>query len=180
VDERGRPKSKDLGFQLQITNYKLQIHGHVQPHAPVRPFVTLCVKKNNATVTPWLPRNLQSAPTVYATPRRWQRCKLDVPLRIILKREGGAMGSKTTIVNGRGNELNEGGMAVFAGVEARLGDELWVEFTPPYGAGMPIRVRAAVRNRAGYRYGIEFLCADPAELEQVERLREILRFASGS
>jgi hypothetical protein len=31
-----------------------------------------------------------------------------------------------------------------------------LEFTPPY-AGPPIRVRGTVRNRAGYRYGVEFL-----------------------
>jgi hypothetical protein len=116
---------------------------------------------------------------VYAIPRRWHRYKLDVPLRIIIKRDIPPAGFKTTIVNGRGTELNEGGMAVFAGVEARVGDDLWVEFTPPYGAGVPIRVRAAVRNRAGYRYGIEFQCADAAEAEQVDRLREILRFSSG-
>lgn len=116
----------------------------------------------------------------YTTQRRWPRYKLDVPLRVIMKREMTGAGVKTTIVNGRGTELNEGGMAVFAGVEARLGEELFVEFTPPYGNGIPLRVRAAVRNRNGYRYGIEFQSADATEAEQVDRLRELLRFASGS
>jgi len=47
--------------------------------------------------------------------------------------------TKTLIVNGRGNEVSEGGLAIFVGMEARLGERLWVEFTPPY-SSEPLRV----------------------------------------
>ena len=115
----------------------------------------------------------QQATHDYAMQRRWQRLKIDVPLRVIAMRS-----DKTQIVSGRGNEVSEGGLAVSAGIELRIGDEMWVEFTPPY-SGEPIRVRAMVRNRTGYKYGVEFLSDTPDENERNARMRELLRFASG-
>lgn len=52
-----------------------------------------------------------------------------------------------------------------------------LEFTPPY-ADPPIRVRGTVRNRAGYRYGVEFLIENAEESEQVNRLRPMLQVLS--
>jgi len=105
--------------------------------------------------------------------RRWPRFKLDVPVRVVAQRE-----SKTLIVDGRGNEVSEGGLAIFVGMEAKLGERRWVEFTPPYSSD-PLRVPAVVRNRSGYRYGIEFDAENLEENEKVARLRELLRLASG-
>jgi PilZ domain len=116
----------------------------------------------------------QQITTQYETPRRWQRFKLNVPIRVGVNRQ-----DKTTIVSGRGNEVSEGGLAIFAGLELRIGEEIWVEFTPPY-SSQPLRVNGITRNRSGYKYGIEFLTNTPAEEERVERLRELLRFASGN
>ncbi len=48
----------------------------------------------------------------YAQVRRWPRYKLNVPLRVIADLE-----TKVAIVQGRGTELNGGGLAVFAGIE---------------------------------------------------------------
>jgi hypothetical protein len=104
--------------------------------------------------------------------RRWKRYALDVPVRVIV-----ATTDKTKLYDGRGNELSEGGMAVTAGVELKPGDEAAIEFTPPY-AGSPVRVRGVVRNRKGYRYGLEFLVAGPEESEQVSRLRLMLQILS--
>jgi hypothetical protein len=107
--------------------------------------------------------------------RRWKRYPLDVPIRVIVHRA-----RKTSVFSGRGNELSEGGMAVTAGVELNPGDETEVEFTPPY-SGSPIRIRGMVRNRAGYRYGIEFLAGSDREEEQVDHLRTMLSvLSSGS
>jgi hypothetical protein len=105
--------------------------------------------------------------------RRWQRFRLDLPLRIIVHRE------KTTIVNGRGSDISEGGILIFAGVELKDGDEIFVEFTPPY-SGDPIRVRGVVRNRAGYKYGVEFLWLNAEEHEQTAKFRSLLRLATTS
>jgi hypothetical protein len=105
--------------------------------------------------------------------RRWQRFRLDLPLRIIIHKE------KTTIVNGRGSDISEGGILIFAGVELKDGDEIFVEFTPPY-SGDPIRVRGVVRNRAGYKYGVEFLWLNAEEHEQTAKFRSLLRLATTS
>jgi hypothetical protein len=100
--------------------------------------------------------------------RRWRRHKVDVPIRVIVHGT-----SKTSLFDGRGNELSEGGMALTAGLELRLGDRVEIEFTPPY-SGSPIRHRGIVRNRTGYRYGIEFVTDNNKEMEQMERLLRVL------
>ena len=105
----------------------------------------------------------------YATQRRWPRYKMDVPVRVI--KQGL---TKVSIVQGRGSELNNGGMAVFAGTELSIGDQVLVEFTPPY-TGQPIRVRCFVRNRTGYRYGVEFITENDDDYESVNRIEIVLK-----
>jgi len=107
--------------------------------------------------------------TMYEALRRWPRYKLEVPLRVVAKKA-----DRTVIAQGRGNELNEGGMAVFAGLELALGEEVAIEFTPPY-SGQPIRVRATVRNRQGYSYGVEFLILTIDDHQNVSQIRTVLR-----
>lgn len=101
--------------------------------------------------------------------RRYHRYKLDVPVRVIVHSE-----LKTRIIDGRGNELNEGGLAVNAGVELEVGDLVEVEFTPAY-TGQPLRARAKVRDRKGYRYGLQFLTETPLDHERVEDIRVALK-----
>jgi hypothetical protein len=105
----------------------------------------------------------------YAKPRRWPRYKLDIPVRVIATKEG-----KVKLVQGRGNELNEGGLTVFAGIELSLGEEIAVEYTPAY-SGSPIRARAIVRDRKGYKYGAELLVETDSDLQNAERIRAILQ-----
>lgn len=107
-------------------------------------------------------------------PRRWPRHRLDVPIRVIIH-----SATKTSIFPGRGNELNEGGMALTAGVELNPGEEAEIEFTPPY-SGSPIRIRVIVRNRTGYQYRIEFLAGSGQEVEQVDHIRSMLRIMSSA
>ncbi len=107
--------------------------------------------------------------TPYANIRRWPRYKLNVPVRVVAVR-----GEKTTIVQGRGTELNGGGMAVFAGMELPVGAEVAVEFTPPY-SGEPIRVACIVRDRKGYVYGMEFLTDNHDDCARVDQIRSALK-----
>lgn len=101
--------------------------------------------------------------------RRFRRYKLDVPVRLVVQTE-----DKTRIIDGRGNELNEGGLAVSAFVELDLEQRIEVEFTPPY-SGQPIRTRTVVRNRNDYRYGLEFLMETPEDCERVMDIRVALQ-----
>jgi PilZ domain len=96
--------------------------------------------------------------------RRWAQYKVNVPIRVIVSR---AM--KASIFDGRGTSLSEGGMALFAGAELRLGDQA-VEFTPPF-SSPPIRVDAKICNRTGYHYGVEFLAFDSLQRQSVDQLR---------
>ncbi len=111
-------------------------------------------------------------PVIYLPARRWTRNRVDVPIRIILQKAG-----NSRIINGRGKEISEGGMAVFVGEEIAMGEKIQVEFTPPY--GHPIRVNGIVRNRLGYRYGMEFLFVNEQEEANVKKLRAFLRSAAG-
>src|SRR5579883_1805709 len=103
--------------------------------------------------------------------RRWKRHKLDLPVQLLLVRP-----EKTSIVPGRGTEVNDGGMAIFAGAEIRVEREVFVEFTPPF-TREPLRVRGIVRNRNGYIYGVEFPCDKPEEKTATARYRQLLRMA---
>ena len=109
----------------------------------------------------------------YPTMRRWPRYRINVPVRLVIQRP-----DKTVIVNGRGMELNDGGMALFAGVELKLGQRVEIEFTPPYD-GQPLRVRGTICNRNGYNYGAEFLLLSPEDQLQAEQIRQVLQ-AMGS
>jgi hypothetical protein len=104
--------------------------------------------------------------------RRWVRFEADVPVRVIVTNA-----SRVLILDGRGNALNDGGMAMFAGIELRLGDEIAVEFTPAY-AG-PVRVEARICNRSGYIYGMEFLTDTTDRQLQATRFRKHLSMLTG-
>lgn len=106
--------------------------------------------------------------------RRWQRYRLNLPIRLIFSHDG-----TTKIMSGRGNDMSEGGVLVFAGMELKTGDEVAIEFTPPFSAG-PVRARGVVRHRRGYNYGIEFIIDSKADQEQTEKLRGLLRLAAGN
>ncbi len=101
--------------------------------------------------------------------RRWPRLKIRVPVTVILRKW-----NKTVYVDGRGTDLNEGGIAVFAGTELSIGQEIEISFTPPY-RGEPLTARTVIRNRRGYIYGMEFLIEGPEDAARVEKIRQVLR-----
>ncbi len=110
------------------------------------------------------------APAVsYTTMRRWPRLKIRVPVTVIVHKP-----NKTVYVDGRGTDMNEGGVAVFAGAELGIGEEVDISFTPPY-HGEPLIARTIIRNRRGYTYGMEFIVESQEDALHVERIREVLR-----
>jgi hypothetical protein len=110
----------------------------------------------------------------YPTSRRWPRHNVDVPVSVITHAP-----TKFAAVQGRGSELNCGGMTLHAGVELSVGDQLGVEFTPPY-SEQPIAVRCFVRNGHGGNYGIEFISENDSDYESVGQIESILRKAASS
>lgn len=80
--------------------------------------------------------------------RRWPRHPVELPV-LVFPRGGD---SKLTI-QGRGIEMSEGGMTLYAGVPLKPGDYMDLEFQTPGHT----RVSAIVRNRTGFCFGLEFL-----------------------
>ncbi|MBV9087937.1 MAG: PilZ domain-containing protein [Acidobacteria bacterium] len=103
--------------------------------------------------------------------RRWRRFHYDLPIRLVVQ------GAHRTEVVGRGCDLSEGGIAVHAPIDMVIGDFVEIEFSPTYSA-MPVRVRAIVRNRYRYVYGLEFMAKDAVEQERIDLVGQLLRGAS--
>lgn len=79
--------------------------------------------------------------------RRWPRVEVDFPVRV------GTGKGFTTIVQGRGTELSEGGMSIYAGILLNPGDMLEVEFDNP----VHTKMTAVVRSKNGFCFGLEFV-----------------------
>jgi PilZ domain len=86
--------------------------------------------------------------------RRWPRHLVEIPVNIV-----SLNGFLTKAVRGRGTNLNQGGMALSAGIPLDLGDVLHLDFLVPN----RLRVSGVVRNRTGALFGLEFLALLPAE-----------------
>lgn len=99
-----------------------------------------------------------------AQKRRWKRHKVDIRVRLRRWEE-----PEETAMVVRSYELSEGGMSVYASETLELGTVLLVDFTPPT-ASKGLRLKAVVRNRRGFRCGMEFV-----ELLRSER-SELLRY----
>jgi len=80
--------------------------------------------------------------------RRWNRLPVDLPVRVLP-----CKGLSATVVSGRGTELSEGGMVLYAGILLNIGDLLELEFDAPEHS----RVTAIVRSRNGFCFGLEFI-----------------------
>jgi PilZ domain len=85
--------------------------------------------------------------------RRWPRLPVDIPVRVVTSK-----GFSTTVVEGRGTEMSEGGMVLYAGILLNPGDLLEIEFDTP----APSRLPAIVRSRNGFCFGLEFITPLPA------------------
>jgi PilZ domain len=105
--------------------------------------------------------------------RRWQRYRLNLPIRLIVTRDEG-----TRIADGRANDISEGGMLIFAGIELRAEDRVIIEFTPPYSSN-PLRAPGIVRHRRGYNYGVEFRMESAADIENIGKFRNLLTLSAG-
>jgi hypothetical protein len=114
-------------------------------------------------------RSARKKTTGFNPKRRWPRQKVDVPVRLVLHGY-----NRIFLVEGCGNDLSEGGMLVFAGLQLPVGREVEVEFLLPE-SGEPLRVPATIRDRNRYFYGLEFTAPSSEQQSQIARLRQSLR-----
>jgi hypothetical protein len=85
--------------------------------------------------------------------RRWTRLPIDMPVKVVTSK-----GFSSTTVEGRGTELSQGGMELYAGILLDPGDMLEIEFEMP----TPSRMTAIVRSRNGFCFGLEFITPLPS------------------
>ena len=62
----------------------------------------------------------------YPYPRRWSRQFVNLPVHVAVRFD-----RTTLLVPGRGTDLSEGGMSLYAGMSLKPGDLLEVEFEVP-------------------------------------------------
>jgi len=107
--------------------------------------------------------------------RRWQRYHFDVPIRLVFEN-----GNHARVAEGRGTELNEGGLGLYAGIELEIGDHVEVELTVPFYC-LALRLKGVVRNRPGngYYYGIQFVETDATQKGEIALFAKMLQSAAG-
>jgi len=107
--------------------------------------------------------------------RRWQRYHFDVPIRLVFEN-----GQHTRVAEGRGTELNEGGLGLYAGIELEIGDHVEVELTVPFYC-LSLRLQGVVRNRPGngYYYGIQFVDTNATQRGEIALFAKMLESAAG-
>jgi len=108
------------------------------------------------------------ADNLSAAERRFRRSRLTVPVRVTIENS-----DRLNIMNTRGSQMNDGGLAVRADRELAIGDEAEIKFTPPHFYPF-VRLRGVIRNRTGDLYGVEFLAKSATESRQLGLFRHIL------
>src|SRR5215470_7582585 len=86
--------------------------------------------------------------------RRWPRHPVELAVLVVPRG-----GDSKLAIPGRGIEISEGGMTLYAGLALKPGDFMDLEFQTPGRT----RISAIVRNRTGYCFGLEFLAPLGAE-----------------
>jgi c-di-GMP-binding flagellar brake protein YcgR len=103
----------------------------------------------------------KSAVESYSKTRRWRRYRVEVRVKVKLPNRGA--------VYGQGSDISEGGMALFLPTELESGQTIHAEVTLPY-CKEKVMLRGVIRNRAGYRYGLEFSVLTDHEKLLIERV----------
>jgi hypothetical protein len=99
----------------------------------------------------------------YSVARRFKRYKVEVRVKVSLVRDG-----EHSLLYGQGSDVSEGGFAAYLPSEFAVGEVLDAELRLPY-TKAPIQVKVAVRNRNGFRYGLEIVHIETQERETLAR-----------
>lgn len=100
--------------------------------------------------------------------RKSPRYMVDVPVKVTFQE-----GDKSASHFGTGTNISEGGMRVFVPRDLEMGKRLVLELRLPYNRE-ELKLQAAVRNRVGFEYGVEFIDATEGEREAIRRNCRVL------
>ncbi len=98
-----------------------------------------------------------------STVRRYKRYQIDVGLQIRYTKDG-----VTSSLRARGSDIGAAGMSAFIPAELDLGQTVSMTLTLPYSSEQ-LRLTAVVRNRSGFRYGVEFFSPSERDRSIIER-----------
>jgi len=101
------------------------------------------------------------------TQRRYPRYEIESELTAT------SLGIERREMRGRSLNINEGGIAGVFTSGWEVGAVVNLQFSVPV-TGMTVRVGGVVRNRAGYRYGFEFVGLTPQQQETISRTCRML------
>jgi PilZ domain len=99
--------------------------------------------------------------------RRWYRYPVDLSLRV---RVPTSSGFEYMLAHGR--DVSQGGMAVYVPTELNIGDTVLLELILP-GLPEPLTLSANLKNRTGFKYGVEFV--EPTADQQATILGKVHR-----
>lgn len=103
----------------------------------------------------------QIQPTEYSGMRRWTRYAVSLSLRV---RVPTTSGQEFMLAHGR--DISQGGMAVYVPVELEIGQTVLLEMAFP-ALQEPLTVSASVKNRLGFKYGVEFIAPTAGQQETI-------------
>lgn len=128
----------------------------------------LRLARRKAHLNLWMDRMTRLTPLAKASEdgaekRCYPRYHIDAPTRATVRCQGALK-----VVHGRANNLSEGGMAAQLPVELVIGESIQVEVVLPY-CSEALKLRAVVRNRRSYLYGVEFSRISAAQADAIRR-----------
>lgn len=103
----------------------------------------------------------QREPGEYVGMRRWTRHPVSLSLRVRVPTDSG---QEFMLAHGR--DVSQGGMAVYVPVELEVGNTILLELMFP-ALQQPIMLSGIVKNRTGFKYGIEFNQPAPQHQETI-------------
>jgi c-di-GMP-binding flagellar brake protein YcgR len=103
---------------------------------------------------------------VNSSERKWKRLKVDMRVRLRRLEEAEEMVSTV-----RSYELSEGGMSLYSPDIMDVGTPVLVGFSLSPGTN-GLRLRAVVKNRRGFRCGLEFVDLPPEQRSEIVRYLE--------
>jgi c-di-GMP-binding flagellar brake protein YcgR len=106
---------------------------------------------------------MKTAPNNHSA-RRYERVTVDISVRIV---------KDAIVTSGRAHDLSSTGMSIYAPAEFEIEEIIRTEFTLP-NSRMKLELAAAVKNRIGFRYGLEFQKLDKAQTAEIVRVTGIL------
>ena len=107
--------------------------------------------------------------------RRWPRYYFDLHATVAKEM---ADGKRSAALDARGTAVNQGGMAITADIELKIGDMVQIEFTPP-SCGLAIKVRGVIRHGSEHYYGVQFISVDGEDQRELILLHDFLAHAAG-